>query len=306
MPHSVVYRPDLMDSILTPKRIQSYLHLFGNLTDREIVGIYIWNQVLGGALYPLMSAAEITLRNAIDSAFTNFSGKIWWKKIQYKSFVKGGGLNQPIPFDIKVIKENFVQAGDYVRKDKKRRYGIYNHKPIHEEIVASTDFFTWERLLTSELMGPNLFWGVMITKVFRGKWPSTSGATTLSKVQDLAKTIREYRNRLAHNEPLWKAYNVNTPVDAISYIAGKIDAIEQLISIISPEKIDLLNKHSLFSDAKRLNTLAEMNRFCTSQNPQWLGSFGDLNSVLSLIKGTNCAVHCRMHGYERSFNIIPY
>lgn len=47
------------------------------MTDREMAGIYIWNQTQGGELYPLLSAAEITLRNAIDSAFIAFVGPRW-------------------------------------------------------------------------------------------------------------------------------------------------------------------------------------------------------------------------------------
>lgn len=81
----------------------------------------------------------------------------------------------------------------------------------------------------------------------------------------LTKTVREYRNRLAHNEPLWKAYPVSTPADAVAYISGKIDAVEQLIGLLSPEKLDLLTKHGLFSDARRLNSLAGIASFSTSQ-----------------------------------------
>jgi hypothetical protein len=125
-----------------------------------------------------------------------------------------------------------------------------------------------------ELLGPGLFWN-MITQVFKGQWPSQSGAKTLSTARDQVKTIREYRNRVAHNaEPLWKAYQVNTPQDAIAYINAKIDTVEQLIQLLSPEKHDLLTKHRLFSNARRINSLPEIMRFRTTGNAQWLGSFG--------------------------------
>jgi hypothetical protein len=84
MPDSVAYQPDLMDRIFTQKRMDSYQRVFGRLTDREMVGIYIWNQTLGGELYPLLSAAEITLRNAIDSAFIAFAGPRWWRGLSIK------------------------------------------------------------------------------------------------------------------------------------------------------------------------------------------------------------------------------
>ena len=46
--------------------------------------------------------------------------------------------------------------------------------------------------------------------------------------------MREYRNRLSHNEPIWvKAPNVTDAATAIDTIRNKIEA---LISIIAPEK----------------------------------------------------------------------
>lgn len=303
MPDSVAYQPDLMDRIFTQKRMFSYQRVFGNLTDREMVGIYIWNQTLGGELYPLLSAAEITLRNAIDSAFINFSGKWWWKNIQYKSYASIAGHIPP--FEIKAMKENFAKAAAYASKEKNRRYHKKNHRSTHEEVVAGTEFSTWEFAMNDELLGPGLFWNTMITHVFKGQWPSQSGATTLATARDMVKTIREYRNRVAHNEPLWKAYRVSTPQDAIDYINTKIDTLEQLIQLLSPEKHDLLTKHRLFSNARRINSLSEITRFRTTVNTQWLGSFGDVTSALLHAKASNGPVYCKLSPGAEPFLIIP-
>ncbi|MGP2485609.1 Abi family protein [Pantoea ananatis] len=301
MPDSVAYQPDLMDRIFTQKRMFSYERVFGKLTDRELVGIYIWNQALGGELYPLLSAAEITLRNAIDVAFISLAGKRWWKTVQYKSYVSSPG-HQP-PYEVRAMKENFTKAADYARKEKFRRYQKKNHFPSHEETVASTEFSTWEFAMSDELMGPGLFWNTMITQVFKGPWPTQSAATTLATARDMVKTIREYRNRVAHNEPLWKAYRVNSPQDAIAYIEKKIDTAEQLIALLSPEKHDLLTKHKLFSNARRMNSLSEINRFQTSRKTEWFGSFGDVNAALSHAQNSNSIVPCASS--TGRFLIIP-
>ncbi|GKW29450.1 Abi family protein [Pectobacterium brasiliense] len=303
MPDSVAYQPDLMDRIFTQKRMHSYQRVFGNLTDREMVGIYIWNQTLGGELYPLLSAAEITLRNAIDSAFITFSGPWWWKRVKYKSYASVAGHIPP--FEVQAMKDNFSKAANYVRKEKKLRYHRRNHNPSHEEVVASTEFSTWEFAMNDELLGPGLFWNTMMTQVFKGQWPSQSGANTLSTARDQVKTIREYRNRVAHNEPLWKAYHVNTPQDAIAYINTKIDTVEQLIKLLSPEKHDLLTKHRLFSNARRINSLSEITRFRTTGNAQWLGSFGDVTSAFLHARGCNSPVLCKLSPGTEPFLIIP-
>lgn len=160
--------------------------------------------------------------------------------------------------------------------------------------------------MSDELLGPGLFWNTMITQVFKGQWPSQSGAKTLSTARDQVKTIREYRNRVAHNEPLWKAYQVNTPQDAIAYINTKIDTVEQLIQLLSPEKHDLLTKHRLFSNARRINSLSEIMRFRTTGNAQWLGSFGDVTSAFQNARANNSPVLCKLGPGAEPFLIIPH
>ncbi|EQB97849.1 Abi family protein [Photorhabdus temperata] len=254
-----------------------------------------------------MSATEITLRNAIDSAFVKFSGKRWWtnKKLKYKNHSSVTGINS-VPFDIAALKKKFLSAESYVIKEKKRRYHKNNYIPTHEEIIAGTDFSTWEFVISTELLGPNLFWGAMITQVFKGDWPNTSGAKTMSIARDLTKTIREFRNRVAHNEPLWKAYHVHTPQDAVIYLQTKIDAIEQLIRLISPEHHNLLTKHQLFKNARRACTLAEIERFKMTTPINILDSMFDLYSVVERFNRDNVVGVCKLRkNSKKQFLIVP-
>ncbi|MEB7588360.1 Abi family protein [Serratia rubidaea] len=303
MPDSVAYQPDLMDRIFTSKRMHSYQRVFGNLPDREMVGVYIWNQTLGGELYPLLSAAEITLRNAIDSAFISFSGTRWWKKVKYKSYVSSP--NHKIPFEIKAMKDNFSKSASFVTKEKHKRYNKIKYAPTHGEIVASSDFSTWEFAMSDELLGPGLFWFAMITQVFKGQWPSQSSSKTLTMARDMVKTIREYRNRVAHNEPLWKAYNVKNQQDAINYINKKIDTVEGLIKLLSPEKHDLLTKHNLFSNVRRVNSLYEINRFRTTGNELSLNDFEEVKLAFQSARDTNSSILCRIMPEHDSYVVTP-
>lgn len=88
MPHTVQYRPILIDQLISTNRIASYSRVFSTQNDAELVGAYLWNSHVCSALYPLLSAVEVTLRNSIDAALTADLGKFWWKKgkLQYKSF----------------------------------------------------------------------------------------------------------------------------------------------------------------------------------------------------------------------------
>ena len=65
MPRTLQYRPVLIDALISNERIDSYQSVFHPADDVELMGVYLWNAHVCGALYPLMGAVEITLRNAI-------------------------------------------------------------------------------------------------------------------------------------------------------------------------------------------------------------------------------------------------
>lgn len=259
MPRSITYRPTLIDELITNDRLSSYANVFQHADDVELVGAYLWNIQVCASLYPLLNAAEVTLRNSIDSALTKDLGYFWWRRnsLHYKSFSPG----TQEPFEVSAIKTNFSKAANQVRKDKRDRYSITNARPTHQETIAKTEFSTWEFILDSEFMGPNLIWPTHLGTVFRGVWPTSSGSTMLSSTKDLVKTIREYRNRVSHYEPVWKKFGVRTEQEAIAYLREKIDKIKQLITLVSPEKYQLLVKNGLIADAKRMCSINELRRF---------------------------------------------
>lgn len=235
MPRSITYRPQLIDELITNERLNSYKPIFSAKDDVELVGAYLWNMQVCSALYPIISAAEVTLRNSINNALTHDLGNFWWKKtkLHYKSFSPGV---HNLPFAVSVIRTNFSGAAKKVKQDKKNRYGIRNVTPSHHELVAKADFSTWEFIFDKEFMGSNLIWPKNLGVVLRGAWPSTKASATLQRAQDLTKTVREFRNRAFHHEPAWKKYGVANETDAIACIHEKIARIEELMELVSPEK----------------------------------------------------------------------
>lgn len=106
MPHTVQYRPVLIDQIISAHRIASYSKVFSTTSDVELVGAYLWNSYVCASLYPLLSAAEVTLRNAVDAALTADIGKFWWKKgkLQYKSYAPRAAQ---MPQSVEYLANNF-------------------------------------------------------------------------------------------------------------------------------------------------------------------------------------------------------
>lgn len=68
MPTSLCYRPTLIDDLISNERINSYQKVFRPANDIELMGVYLWNAHACGAIYPIIGAAEVSLRNAIDNA----------------------------------------------------------------------------------------------------------------------------------------------------------------------------------------------------------------------------------------------
>jgi len=259
MPRTIQYRPTLIDDLITNERLNSYTPVFHHSDDVELVGAYLWNTHVCSALHPLLTAAEVTLRNSIDTALRRDLGNFWWKssKLHYNSFAPGVAAPHPVA----ALKRNFSTAAKQVKRDKKVRYGINNPIPTHHEIIAKTEFSTWEFILDSEFNGPNRIWPKHLGRVFRGAWPTHKATIMLSSSRELVKTIREFRNRVSHHEPVWKRFGVQSEADAISHLHEKIEKIRELITLVSPEKAQLILRNGLLARAERVCQIEEL-RLC--------------------------------------------
>ena len=287
MPRTIQYRPDLIEDLITDHRLDSYKNVFTCADDLELVGSYLWNAHVCSALYPLLNSAEVSLRNAIDSALTNDLGRFWWKasKLHYNSFQAG---STQLPFAVKGLRANFSKATKQVINDKKKRYGLSSYTPQHHEIIAKTEFSTWEFILNSkEFMGDNKIWPKNLAKVFKGGWPSTSTRTTLNRSQDLVKTVREFRNRVSHHEPVWKKFGVNDEQDAILHLHEKINKIIQLIELVHPEKAKLVRKHGILARAERACSLDELHIYQQRSEKYNVKSMNKLSSLAEKVSEEN-------------------
>lgn len=261
----VIFRPILIEKNISVARLKSYQSVFQTNSDQELLGAYLWNLNACSEIYHLISAVEIALRNAIDQVLVANLGGFWWsrKKLFYKSF--NPTLPNATPTSVRKVMDNFSSATIAVKHEKYARYQS-NVKPTHDEVIAKTEFSTWEFILDKEFLGPGLIWPQYMTSVFLGTWPTTSAKTTLRTIRDLVNTTRLFRNRIFHHEPAWKKSGVTNEAQAIQHLHDKIDTITRLIGIISPEKLNLLQESNLIQNAKNACSSAEIKRFQDSSN----------------------------------------
>ena len=311
MPRNLNYRPVLIDELITNERLNSYKNVFKHSDDMELVGAYLWNIQICSALYPLLSIAEVTLRNSIDNALSK-DPKLkyfWWKgtRLHYNSFSPGVVTPHVVPHAVQALKDNFSHAAAQVIRDKKNRYSsLPPIIPTHHEIIAKTEFSTWEFILDSEFMGTERIWPKYLGKVFRGPWPTTKASQFLTYTKDLVKTVREFRNRVSHHEPVWKRYGVLSETDAINHLHEKIGKIRELISIISPEKEQLILKNGLLARAERVCSINELRCCQHSVKTQNIKSISKLCRIAKLVLDENKTEYISVYSHgKKHFRIQP-
>ncbi|GGB31472.1 hypothetical protein GCM10011324_46070 [Allosediminivita pacifica] len=290
----------VIDGVITRERLNSYVSVFGCTNDDQAMGAYYWNIALCSALYNLITAAEVTVRNSVDVALQPALGTRWWSgsKLHYKSYAAGASAPDPV----KKLKDNFASAHRSAKKEKEKRYGIIGATPSHHEVIAKTDFSTWEYILDEEFLCPVSIWPKHLRKVFRGTWPSPSDKVTLRTAREAVADIRLFRNRVHHNEPAWKAHGVLNAEDAVQYVQGKILKIFNFIELIEPSKADVLRRSGVLAHANRIASVAEIRRYQKQSAPLNIKPKGKMMKLFSDDEATVAVVRGRT---KRLFIVQP-
>lgn len=254
---------DIRDSLSIP-RIRAYQQFFTGHTDQEIYGIYLWNKALCSAIYPLLQAAEIALRNAIDTAARVGYGDYWHEKIPHTPFKSPHSGKMVNDQNYTRLLEQFSAAERRVtQRSAAKGSTVRRLRPDFNSVVAETNFVTWEYALHNcffKVGDKNFLWPTKSKSVFKN-WPHQSAKQTHSRLYDLVSEIRPFRNRLSHHEPLWKGINVRSEADAIAFLTRKIDTIGSLLFIISDEKVKYLNLQNFFARARSLSSKSSLDKF---------------------------------------------
>lgn len=120
---------------------------------------------------------------------------------------------------------------------------------MHDLLVAKMDFGFWDNLLREcfSINGDKkALWPQCMPMVF----PNLPNGHTNASVQTEISALRELRNDIAHNSPIWKHRSVVNEQTALTYINTQIDKISEIIKWLSSEKVDWLEVHMLQSEAR--------------------------------------------------------
>jgi hypothetical protein len=163
----------------------------GDLDSTDAVARYLWNGALCIAFHPSLHALEISLRNNLFGASSAFVATAGRKIGPYQCWLDAQ------PTFLYKNEEEKVQ-------DAKARISADRRPPTAGRLVAKLGFGFWTALCRSpydhaRAGGPRL-WPSLLLKVFP-HLPKPQRQRQI--VQQQLDDVREFRNRIAHHEPIW-------------------------------------------------------------------------------------------------------
>uniref|UniRef100_A0A5Q0TM04 CAAX protease n=2 Tax=Vibrio algicola TaxID=2662262 RepID=A0A5Q0TM04_9VIBR len=224
-----------------------YEKVFKTTTSVELHGAYVWSVKVAANIHPLLSALEVALRNSIHISATQTISTDWYDKISTKERKSWKAGKR----DHNNIKWHRAQVADIKKKIARKIQTAPKGLTMHDLLVAKMDFGFWDNLLREcfSINGDKkALWPQCMPLVF----PNLPKGKTNSSVQLEISALRELRNDIAHNSPIWKHKSVTDQQSAISYINNQIDKIIEIIKWLSSEKVDWLEVHMLQAEAKRV------------------------------------------------------
>jgi len=156
----------------------------------RLVARYMWNTALSESLLPALQHLEVALRNSIDVGLKREYGSEWYD------------CNPSILGPTEIAKVN--EAKHSIVSDGK--------SVAHDRVVAALGFGFWTSMLDSRYEqslknNRNFLWPRLLRNAFPVMPNEYRTRTHLSK---RLNSVRILRNRVFHNEPIWKMSDLHT------------------------------------------------------------------------------------------------
>ncbi len=139
--------------------------------------LYLWNVAIGQSFHFPLQAAEIALRNVINSALVEAAGPWWWRDDAGR----------------RILGEERCEDVDKAANRLRRKYRC---EPDTGQVVASLMLGFWAAMLKREYN--RSLWDTRASAAF----PHLSRGETIRDVSATANAIQDLRNRIVHHEPL--------------------------------------------------------------------------------------------------------
>lgn len=246
---------EAIELTLSKSRLDAYRNYFDCNDDAEALGAYLWNKSLSTAFFPLLQAVEVTLRNAIHTAATrHFSGNQEW-----------------------FLMNKLATSNDKAKKMYLKGYGgnstAIDPRPTPDAVISSFMFGYWIELLSSRYDDPvknKLLWPTLIPAVF----PNAEGIkATRRSLYKRFKFVRDLRNRVGHNEPIWKVrdtkngggvitrHGPKTPAESIARLNEYIELLLEALRWMSTERHDFIQLSGIVDHLQQICSIEALENY---------------------------------------------
>jgi hypothetical protein len=206
---------------MSPSRLLGY-QLPGD-SGTDTLARYLWNWALGVALQPALHTLEIALRNEISRS----AAKILATRVYRTSTIPSWLDATP----------SMLLPHEHAKVEKaKERLGLDPRAHTEGHLIAKLDFGFWVALCRrayddSRGAGPRLWPAILRDQHGFKTRPVT--VSTRENVYGPLDEIREFRNRVAHHEPIWdRQYLVQYQkvIDCIGWMSPKLATATEALS----------------------------------------------------------------------------
>ena len=293
-----------VQELISNPRLVTYSRSLG-IESEDLLAAYAWHLNVVSNFYPLVQLIEVALRNAINNqGLQAYSATPWFDALPSKSEIDQDGNLKDTEM-VGKFKENVKSAKKKAKKILKDK-GL-DVEPNIDQIIAQTDFSTWEYILDKGFYdgGNNSFlWPSRFYKVFT-KPPRYEGTNPMFHQRDIIRRrieeVRNFRNRLSHNEPIWRVSEVNCSEDVFGYLEEKYKKIMQLAYWISPQLKLFIVKMGFDSRIRLCLTNHELRRFLAKIEISQIRKIEDFAGLVQDMHTTNRVVSFK---YEESAGLI--
>lgn len=208
---------------LSAPRYRRYLGVAGG--DHGLaLETYLWNSRVAAAGIADLGHLEVALRNAYDRALSR-AHLDWSIDDQSQVFRREQGVERARIQQQRRNKASLERISD-------ARRGL-SSAPKHGEVVAALTFGFWMNLTVPERTAT--FWNPMLHHAFPKR-------TKRAWVHGLVARTVKFRNRLAHNEPV---FSTRTGLEE------RLDDVRELFQLLDPGVFQFVAAHSMVGEALR-------------------------------------------------------
>ncbi|MBL1320849.1 MAG: Abi family protein [Methylophaga sp.] len=258
-----------LEPYISTARLSTYNSFFSPASKIELFGCYLWGKEVAAAFFPLLQVLEVTLRNSIHNEASQAIGSYWFDNVTTKPVRH---LSSAQTRHISYLKKSIKDARNNIRRDLR----LAASATVSEDrIIAKLPFGFWTNLFSAAFdvnRASNALWPVLLRPIFPN---APRGARDRAIIQSKLLTIKNFRNKAFHHEPVW---NIGRPAgipEAIRKLLDTKGIILEIIKWISLDSLELVEK------AGYVDTI---NRICSAQYLEHLKHPGKDDKPFSLAK----------------------